>query len=175
MNTRSTKTPLSFEKQTIRDPNPARLTFSSSFKLAGDTSECLLSSGLLGGANPEPRPPIWLPLWQPSLASLCLLWRASRTGTSSNESVDSCVTIGWSRDASFRRHTLHLQDDCKKWFSIQSSLRLNDSNLFHDTWVENESIKREREVWIKRGDTKIERKKVVCIWKRRYFYRFEDG
>ena len=93
-----------------------KLTFSSSFRLAGDTSECLLSSGLLGGANPEPRFMIWLPLWQPSLASLCLLCRASRTGTSSKESVDSCVTIGWSRDASFRRHTLHRQDDWKRFF-----------------------------------------------------------
>lgn len=86
------------------------LTFSSSLRLAGDTSECLRISGLRGGANPLPSAPIWLPVG-PSRASLCRLWSASRIGTSSSESVDSCVTIGWSLEAIFRRQTLHRQED----------------------------------------------------------------
>jgi len=87
------------------------LTFSSSLRLAGETSECLRISGLRGGASPLPSAPIWLPVG-PSRASLCLLCSASRIGTSSSESVDSCVTIGWSLEAIFRRQTLHRQEDC---------------------------------------------------------------
>lgn len=48
-------------------------TFSSSFKEAGETSECLLNSGLRGGANPLPSPPVVKPPLDPNLASECRL------------------------------------------------------------------------------------------------------
>lgn len=89
------------------------LTFSSSLRLAGETSECLRKSGLRGGARPLPKPPLWLIPWQLSFASLWRLCNASSTGTSSNESVDSWVTIGCPLEANFRRHTLQRHACCQ--------------------------------------------------------------
>lgn len=96
-------------------------TFSSSFKLAGDTSECLLSSALRGGASPVPSAPSWLMVCEPSLASLCLRGSDSRTGTSRSESVDSWGTIGCPLEASFLLQTLHRHTDWK--FKIFHSLK----------------------------------------------------
>lgn len=80
------------------------LTFSSSLIVAGDTSECRRSSGLRGGANPKPLPvdSCWL---EPNLTSECRRCNASMTGTSNIDSVESCGMH--TRDAIFRRHTLH--------------------------------------------------------------------
>lgn len=96
---------------TIKCKGKILITFSSSLRLAGDTSECLRTSGLLGGANALPRPTACTVPWQFNLASLCLLVRASISGISSIESVDSCAIIGWPRDANRRRQTLQLHVD----------------------------------------------------------------
>lgn len=81
-------------------------SFSSSLSEAGDTSECRLSSGLRGGASeiPLPGPSVVV---DPSLASEWRRTSASRMGTSSMESVESCGMQ--TRDAIFLRHTLHRQ------------------------------------------------------------------
>lgn len=84
---------------------PISITFSSSFKDAGDTSEWRRSSGDLGGASPELAPPL------PSRASECRLCSASKTGTSSSESVLSWAA-GGSRGAALRRHTEQRHEFC---------------------------------------------------------------
>lgn len=84
-------------------------TFSISLRDAGETSEWRLSSGDLGGASPPPSPPALFPEPPlPILTSECLLWRASKTGTSRRLSVDSCVIIGWFRLWRFLRQMLQL-------------------------------------------------------------------
>lgn len=88
-----------------------KLTFSSSFSEAGDTSECRRSSGERGGARP------WLAGWAPELAEPILTseWRrcrASSTGTSRRESVEFWEITGWARDWSFRRQMLHRHVFC---------------------------------------------------------------
>lgn len=83
-----------------------KITFSNSRNDAGDTSECLRSSGLRGGAKPLlPLDNCWL---EPSLTSECRRWMASITGTSSSESVESCGKH--TRDAIFLLHTLQRHD-----------------------------------------------------------------
>lgn len=110
-----------------RHANTVRhLTFSSSLIVAGDTSECLRSSGLRGGANPKPLPvdSCWL---EPNLTSECRRCNASMTGTSNIDSVESCGMH--TRDAIFRRHTLHrhVSFSKKKKYRIELNLR-----EFHD-------------------------------------------
>lgn len=81
------------------------ITFSSSFKEAGETSEWRRSSGDLGGASALLLPPL------PSRASECRRCSASNTGTSSRESVLSCAE-GGSRGAALRRQTEHRHEFC---------------------------------------------------------------
>lgn len=88
------------------------ITFSNSFKDAGDTSECLRSSGERGGASAVVLPPL------PRRASECRLCSASSTGTSRRESVLSCAA-GGSRGAALRRHTEHRHEFCTEILIIQ--------------------------------------------------------
>lgn len=86
------------------------LTFSNSLIDAGETSEWRRSSGLRGGAKPLlPHDNCWL---EPNFTSECLRWMASMTGTSSNESVESCGKQ--TREAIFRLQTLQ-RHDIYKW------------------------------------------------------------
>lgn len=77
-------------------------TFSSSLSEAGETSECRLSSGLLGGAKPAG-------VLTPSFTSEWRLARVSAIGTSRRESVEPWGTWAAARDANFLRHTEHRQ------------------------------------------------------------------
>lgn len=88
--------------------NNKPLSFSNSFNDAGETSECLLSSGLRGGANAVPlaTPKHWV---DPSFTSEWRLWSVSSTGISRIESVDSCGGRK-TREAIFLRHTLQRQE-----------------------------------------------------------------
>lgn len=105
---------LKIEKNILLD------TFSSSLRDAGDTSECLLNSGLRGGAKPLPTlPTVRAPPDDPNLASECRRC-SSCSGISSKLSFESCV-ITAARDCIF--------------LEIQLLLTRDDTQCLFKRWV----------------------------------------
>ena len=86
------------------------LTFSSSFNEAGETSECLLNSGDLGGAKPDPNCILEF-AFDEIFRSECRRWSVSTIGISSRLSVESWATINCWILCCFRRHTLQDHND----------------------------------------------------------------
>lgn len=111
-------------------------TFSMSFKVAGDTSECRLSSGDRGGARPIPNAPFpvpALPEFRPIFTSECRRCSVSAIGTSNKLSVEFCVSTGCSIDelCCLRRQILQHQVFCRgkkinkknKYYVIQLNIK----------------------------------------------------
>lgn len=79
----------------------SELTFSMSFSVAGDTSECRRSSGDRGGASPDPSDPFpdpAFPEFRPIFTSECRRCSVSAMGTSNKLSVEFCVSTGCNID-----------------------------------------------------------------------------
>lgn len=94
-------------------------TFSMSLSVAGDTSECLLSSGDRGGAKPDPSDPFpdpALPEFLPIFTSECRRCSVSAMGTSNKLSVEFCVITGCKIDVlcCFRRQILQHHVFCEE-------------------------------------------------------------
>jgi len=94
-------------------------TFSMSFSVAGDTSECRRSSGDRGGASPEPSDPFPDPAFpelRPIFTSECRRCSVSAMGTSNRLSVEFCVNTGCNIDVlcCLRRQILQHQVFCTK-------------------------------------------------------------
>lgn len=90
-----------------------------SFNVAGDTSECLRSSGDRGGARPDPSDPFpvpALPEFRPIFTSECRRCNVSAIGTSNRLSVEFCVSTGCNIDelCCLRRQMLQHHVFCKE-------------------------------------------------------------